>query len=163
MVEWFLDHGADPNSPCDWDLTPTSQAVYAAPLDLIDYLFSRGANPRRGQLLHHAVLRDKPDALAVVRRIVELGAPINEIKYETDPRGYSERKPFGLGTPLHRAAEFGKVDIVKYLLKKGADPLKLDSKGQTPRFWAEKYGRTEVALILKETEESFRAQISNAE
>ncbi|KAF2688152.1 ankyrin [Lentithecium fluviatile CBS 122367] len=153
MTEWLLDHGADPNSRCDWDLTPISQAIYAAPLELIDYLFSRGANPRCGQLLHHAVLRDKSDALQVVRQVAELGAPINEIKYETDPRGYSEREPFSLGTPLHRAAEFRKVGIIKYLLEMGADPQKLDSKRQTPRFWAETYGHTEMALILKEAEE----------
>jgi ankyrin repeat protein len=63
-----------------------------------------------------------------------------------------ERKPFGLGTSLHRAAEFGKLDIVNYLLEKGANPLKLDSKARTPRFWAEQRGRTDVARILEDAE-----------
>lgn len=153
MVEWLLAHGADPNSRCDWDLTPMSQAMLAAPLDLINYLFSQGANQHCGQLLHWAVIRDNVDALQLVRRIVELGVPINEIKYENDPEGWSARKWFGLGTPLHRAAEFGKVDIVKYLLEAGADPLKLDTKGKTPRYWAETCNFTEVALILKAAEE----------
>ncbi|RYN65001.1 hypothetical protein AA0119_g11500 [Alternaria tenuissima] len=153
MVEWLLAHGADPNSRCDWDLTPMSQAMLAAPLDLIDYLFSQGADQRCGQLLHWAVIREKDDALQVVRRVVELGVSVNEIKYENDPKGWWAREPFGLGTPLHRAAEFGKVDIVKYLLKVGADPLKLDTKGKTPRYWAETYNFTEVALVLKEAEE----------
>jgi hypothetical protein len=89
----------------------------------------------------------------VVRRILELGVPINEIKYENDPSGWSERIWFGHGTPLHRAAEFGKVDIVKYLLEVGADPLKLDTKKKTPRYWAEKRNITEVTSILKEAEE----------
>ncbi|KAH8727793.1 ankyrin repeat-containing domain protein [Phaeosphaeriaceae sp. PMI808] len=134
MVMWLLGHGADPNSRCEWGLTPMSYAMLKAPLETIDKLFQRGADPCCGQLLHYAVLRDKTDALAVVRRVVEEGMPINEVKYEKDLKTYLERKPFGLGTPLHRAAEFGKTDIVRYLLEKGADPLKLDSKKRTPRF-----------------------------
>jgi ankyrin repeat protein len=80
MLEWFLDHGADLNARSrDWDLTPTSSAMYMASLETIDYLFTRGANARCGQLLHHAVLRDQPNTLDVVRRVVEQGAPINEV------------------------------------------------------------------------------------
>jgi hypothetical protein len=84
---------------------------------------------------------------------VEEGAPINEVKYEKEPVVYWEREPFGLGTPLHRAAELGKPDIVKYLLEQGADPLKLDSRGKTPRFWAEKNNHSQVASILNEAED----------
>ena len=163
MVLWLLDHGADPNSRCEWDLTPTSYAMLKAPLETIDKLFKRGADACRGQLLHYAVLREQPDALAVVRRVVEEGAPIDEVKYEKDPKTYSERKPFGLGTPLHRAAEFGKLDIVRYLMEKGADPLKLDSKGRSPRFWAEQKSHTEVARVLEDAEShwSQRANIGS--
>lgn len=89
----------------------------------------------------------------MVRRLVELGAPINEIKYEKEANVYWEREPFGLGTPLHRAAEFGKADVVEYLLEHGADPLKLDSKGKTPRFWAEEKKHAEAARILGEAED----------
>ncbi|KAF2741709.1 ankyrin [Sporormia fimetaria CBS 119925] len=152
MVVWFLNHGANPNCRCDWDLTPMSEAMYDAPLDLIKYLFSRGADARYGQLLHHAIHR-KEDTLQVVQWLVENGAPIDELKYETDPIGYWWREPFGLGTPLHRAAELGKKDIVTYLLCHGANCLKEDSRGKTPRFWAEKEGHTDVALILKEAED----------
>ncbi|EFQ94098.1 hypothetical protein PTT_08340 [Pyrenophora teres f. teres 0-1] len=153
MVDWLLARGVDTNSRYAWDLTPISHAMLAAPLDLIDYLFSRGANHHCGQLLHWAVIRDKDDALQVVRRVVELGVPINEIKYENDPPGWSARKWFDLGTPLHRAAELGKLEIVRYLLEVGANPVKLDTKGKTPQYWAEKNKFTETALILKEAEE----------
>jgi len=158
MVIWLLDHGANPNSRCNWDCTPASLAMYTAPIETIEYLFQRGADPLYGELLQWAVIRNKPDGLDVVRQIVEKGAPIDEIKYANDPKSYYLRKPFGLGTPLHRAAEDGKVDIVKYLLEMGADPLKLDSKGRTPRYWAEQSGGTaEVVDVLKEAEESRHA------
>jgi ankyrin repeat protein len=153
MIRWLLDHGADPNSRCNWDFTPASLAMYTASIDTIDYLFQRGADTLYGELLQWAVIRNEPNALDVVRQVVEKGAPIDEIKYANDLKSYNQRKPFGLGTPLHRAAEDGKVDIVKYLLEMGADPLKLDSKGRTPRFWAEKNGgAADVVLILKEAE-----------
>ncbi|KAF2864717.1 hypothetical protein BDV95DRAFT_680809 [Massariosphaeria phaeospora] len=123
----FLGLGWDINTP----MGPGEPSTLSIPICQCDW--EMGANPHCGQLLHWAVIKDKVDALQVVRRIVELG--------------------FGLGTLLHRAAEFGKVDIVKYLLEAGADPLKLDTKGQTPRHWAETSNFTELALILKEAEE----------
>jgi len=127
--------------------------VQAAPLETIEYLFSKGADVQYGQLLHHAILREKDDALEVVRRLIERGAGVNEIKYETDQAAYREREPFGLGTALHRAAEFGKKEIVIYLLAHGADSLKYDSRGKTPRYWAENSGHEEVAQLLKTNEE----------
>lgn len=148
MVIWLLDHGADANARCAWDYTPTSQAMLGAPLGLIDYLFNHGADAQHGELLQYAVLRDTPDALDAVQRAVEHGASVNKVKYENDPKVFQERKPFGLGTPLHSAAEFGKIEIVKYLLEQGADPLKLDSRGKKPRYWAEIKGHLAVSFAL---------------
>jgi hypothetical protein len=88
----------------------------------------------------------------VACKIVEKDASVNEIKYETELETYIERKPFGLGTPLHRAAEFGKKGVVEYFSKMGADSLKLGSKGRTPRYWAEKEGFMDVARVLEEAE-----------
>jgi hypothetical protein len=68
ITAWLLDHGADPNRRCDWDLTPTSYAMREAPFDMIEYLFSRGADVSSGQLLHHAVLRK--NIATIERRIL---------------------------------------------------------------------------------------------
>ncbi|KAF2756386.1 ankyrin [Pseudovirgaria hyperparasitica] len=155
MVKWLLDHGADPNARCAWNYTPASQAMLCAPLDLIDYMFSRGADVAYGELLQWAVIRDRPDALEVVKRVVERGAPINKLKYEDEPAVFLERKIFGLGTPLHRAAEDGKADVVRYLLEQGADPLKLDSKGHTARYWADLNGHPSVGIQLIHAEDQW--------
>lgn len=154
MVKWLLDHGANPNSRCEWDCTPASYAMFRAPLDIVKYLFEKGADPAYGELLQWAVIRTESNSLEVVRDIVEKGAAIDEIKYAKHLESFNSRKPYGFGTPLHRAAEHGKLDIVMYLLEKGANPLKLDSKEKTPRFWAEARGHAEVVRVLKIAEEN---------
>jgi ankyrin repeat protein len=65
---------------------------------------------------------------------------------------FRERKPFGLGTPLHRAAELGNLEVVEYLLERGADPLRLDSRRKTPRYWADVKGHREVGIVLMQAE-----------
>lgn len=99
----------------------------------------------------------------MVRLVVEKGAAINEVKCENDSKSYSGRKLFGLGTPVHRAAEFGKIDIVRYLLEKGTDPLKMDSKELTPRFWVEQKRHREMALMFEDAEKHWlqRANIGS--
>lgn len=157
MITWLLDHGANPNSRCNYEFTPALLAMYTAPIETVEYLLQRGADPHYGELLQWAVIRNKPNGLDIVRQLIEKVAPIDEMKYANDPDSYYQRHPFGVGTPLHRAAEDGKVVIVKYLLEMGADPLKLDSKERTPRYWAEKNGNAaEVVQILKEAERSLR-------
>src|SRR5689334_5827022 len=91
MIHWFLAHGADPNARCDSDLAPTSFAMYNASLNMIERLFDHEAAVHHGQLLHHAVLRDSPDAVQLVRWLIDRGAVANEIKYATDKPSYQAR------------------------------------------------------------------------
>ena len=161
MTNWLLDHGSDPNSRCDLDSTPTSYAMYEASQEISKMVFLRGAQ-HNGQLLPHAVLTKKPDALELVRWLLGLGAPINHVKYENDPKSYAKRQLVGLGTPLHRAAESGNVEVVGYLLSVGADPLKLDGKQHTPRHWAEERSHREVANVLTFDGESTKCTSTRA-
>lgn len=51
-------------------------------------------------------------------------------------------------TALHWAAFNGRLQMVEYLLSKGASALATNKRGQTPQQWAEKRGHVEVAALL---------------
>nr|POE75500.1 hypothetical protein CFP56_53612 [Quercus suber] len=94
-------------------------------------MVQRGADIRKGQVLHFAVERILPGQLAIIDWLVGSGAPVNSRKYEDDPQSWADNEPFGLGTPLHRAADLENVMVVKLLLHHGADPRILDTAGRT--------------------------------
>ncbi len=58
-------------------------------------------------------------------------------------------KPNGHGrTPLFIATELGLIDVVKELLKSGADTLLADRNGTTPLMLATREGKTELVKLL---------------
>jgi ankyrin repeat protein len=134
---------------CSWDFTPMSEAMCLASLDTIKLLFDRGGNIKRGQLLHNAVQRASPDAPELVSSLLDKGISINEIQYQNHAPSWRDRFPFGLGTPLHYAAQEGKVELVKLLLSRGADPTVKNTKGRTVLQSAEFYRQAQVVELLQ--------------
>ncbi|KAJ9490528.1 hypothetical protein VN97_g2710 [Penicillium thymicola] len=128
MAAWLLDHGADPNRQCVIGLTPLSFAVERAPISVIQLMLSRGGDARKGQLLHHAI-EGHSDNIATLWLLIGNGADINSTMYEDH---YPSRALFcfmALGTALHKAAELGKVDVVRYLVNEGANLSIKDANG----------------------------------
>jgi ankyrin repeat protein len=62
---------------------------------------------------------------------------------------------------LHKAASQGHVEIVEYLIEKGADSLKMDGVDMTPLHLAARDGRTRVAKFLLETSVQIPERILN--
>ncbi len=56
-------------------------------------------------------------------------------------------------TPLHYAAYHGHLEIVRFLLKGGADPKLRDKKGQTPLALATERGLTAIVHMLRKAEQ----------
>ena len=148
MTIWLLDHGADPNKQCSIDLTSMSYAVERAPLSTIKLLLDRGGDVQKGELLQHAIHRDI-DVVDVLDLLLERGAPLNSTMYKEHYFSWSLYHFMGLGTALHKAVELGKVDVVRYLISRGADTGVKDATGQTALDHAKEFGHSKIVELLQ--------------
>ncbi|KAL3440240.1 putative hspc200 [Aspergillus insuetus] len=148
MTLWLLDHGADPNKQCAIDLTPLSWAVEYASLSTIKLLFERGADPLKGEPLHHTVNR-KTEVAEVLSLLLEKGAPLNGKQYEDHPNSFRLYFFMGLGTALHQAAWLNNIEAARFLLEKGADVSIIDATDRTPLDWAFEEGHQEIFEMLE--------------
>lgn len=122
------------------DLTPQEQLDCVATFKL---LLSRcGPNLRaqdHGQtMLHEVIARDHGVGLALAAVLLDAGA-------RTDLRD-----DLLLSTPLGWACRWGRAEIVKLLLARGADPIEAEAEPwATPKAWAEKARRPDILELLK--------------
>lgn len=153
-MNWFLDHGADPNGRCSRDFTPLSTAVESAPFPVILKLIERGENIAQSQLLHHAALRELPDRIDVMKFLLDSDSEnkesdsINHVMYQDNLNDYLSNMYSGIGTPLQFAAGKGSLDLVVLLIDRGADPLVKDPMGKTAVDWASRRGHTNFIDFL---------------
>ena len=157
LVTWFLGHGADPGLRCKGaDITPLSWAVQSAPLSTVKLLLQHEGAIHNGQLLHFASTRQLPDRVEVVAFLLDSGASesINNVMYQDKPDDYLMNMYTDIGTPLHLAAKCGFLDLVKFLLSKGADPLVRDPRGKIALDRAQYAGHTDIVNFLLPLSES---------
>ena len=89
--------------------------------------------------LHDAVKRG---AVAAIIALLDKDRALANARSETDARGTF---------PLHVAAEFGRAEAARALLRYGADPALLDTENDAiPLSWAAFFGRPEVVAVLLE-------------
>jgi uncharacterized protein len=74
--------------------------------------------------------------LTTVKKFIEYGADVNEVSN-------------GM-TPLMYAARYNKVEIIKYLLDKGADKDRKDDKGNTAAKYAQLSNSQDALAVLKQ-------------
>jgi ankyrin repeat protein len=108
---------------------PTVRALLDAGADVHQV----SGTPMRNQALH-AVLALSKDA-GVTRLLIERGADVNAAQ----TAGYR---------PLHQAAVVGREDLVRMLLKAGADRTARCDRGKTPAEYAQERGHAELAALL---------------
>ncbi|RMD43045.1 hypothetical protein DV735_g2099, partial [Chaetothyriales sp. CBS 134920] len=158
LTRWFLDHGASPNTTCGLDMTPLSVAVQFGSVATIEAMFEHGGCVEHGQLLHYAVRRDLPDHMRVLELVLAKypspATAVNQIMYQERLRSYYQQRALALGTALHEAAgaaarKRDKLETVKFLVERGANPLIRDSHGEIPLQRAERMHHQAVVDYLR--------------
>lgn len=179
MVQRLIEQGADVNRRDDDDAPPLLEAVNRGNQELVEMLIAAGAdihatdcggqtaaslaasgrNPALfeylvdqgcpiGPALNGAIFTRKVD---VVKRLIELGANVNE-----------QDKQFGY-TPLSTATEVGDAKIAKMLIDAGADLKAQDYIGQTPLCSAAMNGQAAVMKVLLDAGSDIRHRNAEGE
>ena len=89
--------------------------------------------------LHHLATNDvgEPDPVTFATMLLDAGASL------------SLRDPLLHSTPLGWACRWGRIELVRLYLKRGADPVESDAETwATPTAWAKKDGHREIAELL---------------
>lgn len=88
-------------------------------------------------MLHEVISRDHGVGVQLASILLDAGAKLDV------------RDDLLESTPLGWACRWGRTEIVKLLLARGADPIEADAEPwATPRAWAEKMHRAEIAALL---------------
>ena len=143
IAKLLLDHGADPNAAYGYE-PPLEAAVQGKRDDIAFLLLDRGAKP--GWIELWQVVYARRHALA--RKLVEKGADVND----TVPAG----------APLTAAVDNGDVEMVTFLLARGADPdVETKYSRGSPIDHARQEHRTKILKMLlaaRRNDEDHRAQ-----
>lgn len=154
LVKWFLEHGADPNSHGSKNECPLDTAASGCYLGSVKLLLEHGAKLDDSNALH-AVAGSREDDSACIEMMAYLldqGADINALEHQGNPEYRERRKGQAFGTALHRAAQKGKKERVRFLLERGADPSALNSQGIDVAGWVTENDEEGVADLLNNLE-----------
>jgi len=134
ILTWLLEKGANADFHNGCEISPLSTAVWKGHTNIVRLLLDAGANTEvgagkdaYGTPLHQACYRGN---LELVTLLLNRGANLHAVDNTAE-------------TPICFAAGEGHLDVVRYLLERGADPTKGD-----PLFRAVNAGHIEVAKRL---------------
>lgn len=139
--------GANVNDADAWGVSATTLAAHSGFRDFVEFLLDKGANPNMAPngftALHEAIMRRDSQMVAA---LLDHGADANvPLKTWTPTRRSSDDwnfEPLIVGaTPYWLAARFTEPDVMRMLVKQGADPkfvlhsdyVAEQGFGQTPR------------------------------
>ena len=133
MMKLLMSFGAKVPTLLKW-----TQFYYFEQYDSAVYLLEKGMNPNTMSWHHVTILHDMAQKgdIKKAELLIKHGAQVDPVDEEYQ------------STPLGMAARWGHVDMVEYLLSKGADPNMSGAHWSTPLAWARKKGHAEIEKIL---------------
>lgn len=137
IVRLLVEHGADISSKESKNRWALCNAVFGSSTAVIDYLISNGidreATNNRGDTA--LMVSASQDNAKVLDLLINKGCSVDPFHM----RGW---------TPLHDAVRYDRPLNVAILLENGADPLKKDKDGLSPRDEAVSRGYAEVLKVI---------------
>ena len=133
LVATLLEHGADANVRDVGNMTPLMYAISQP--EVFRLLLDHGADVNLECAFGVTVLDSLLDdsTLDLAQAVIDRGANVNERNYY-----------------LTRAAADGKMNVVQFLLRNGADANQTDDEGKTASYFARLFGHRDIALLLRE-------------
>jgi ankyrin repeat protein len=134
MIDLLMSYGARVPAILKW-----AQFYYFERLDGAAYMMEKGMNPDTMSWHHVTILHDmaQKGEIKKAELLIKYGADIDRVEEEYQ------------STPLGMAARWGHIEMVDYLLAKGADPNKAGASWATPLAWAKKKKHTGIEKILR--------------
>ncbi len=107
------------------------------------------------RLLPTATAAERHWAMAVASQFAQTEILRTLLDAGEDPNRYNPLGGHSHGTPLHQAAGYGYLNMVRLLIERGARLDLRDTLWEaTPREWAQHEGRTEVEQYLRTQEQT---------
>jgi uncharacterized protein len=132
-------------------------AAYKGKADSVKWLLDKGENANFSfadtgeNALHYTISKtsEMGDREEIVRVLIAAGTDVNKKTTAGKPTLCFMRDAYLKGeTPLHRAAAYGNVAIIKMLLDAGAEISMKDANGDTPISWGSWHLRDNDVLRL---------------
>lgn len=134
MIDLLMSYGARVPDILKW-----AQFYYFERYDGAAYIMQKGMNPDTMSCHHVTILHDMAQKgdIEKAELLLQYGAAINPVDQQYQ------------STPLGMAVRWGQVEMVKYLLKRGADIHQSGALWSSPLSWAIKKGHAEIEKILR--------------
>lgn len=133
MIDLLMAHGAKVPNVLKW-----TQFYYFEHDEGAAYMMEKGMDPNTMSCHHVTILHDMAQKgnIRKAELLLKYGADINYVDEEYQ------------STPLGMAARWGNLDMVKFLLQRGADPNESGEAWSTPLAWArlKEHPKVEEAL-----------------
>lgn len=135
MIELLINYGAKVPATLKW-----AQFYYFERYANAAFMLKTGMNPNVMSWHQVTILHDMAQKgdIQKAELLMKHGAEVNFVDEEYQ------------STPLGMAVRWGHVEMVKYLLARGADPNKAGAPWATPLAWAAKKGRNEIEKLLRD-------------